>query len=73
MDRDILMGLEKRISSDYTITYFEIFNSGNFQCVSMPLMKCSLQKELTPLMKNSKKTYLSDEVLILYYKLNKFN
>jgi serine/threonine protein kinase len=46
--RDITHGLDKRLSSDYTITYLATFVYDAYRCVSMPLMEESLQKFLNP-------------------------
>jgi hypothetical protein len=70
MKRDILIGFEKRLESEYTLNYQDEFIAGQFHCVVMEFMNTSLNKILNPLISSSPKTLLSDEVynfLILFF------
>jgi serine/threonine protein kinase len=65
--RDISYGLDKRLTSDYTITYLETFVYETYLCVSMPLMEASLQKFLNPYIEKEVKKYFDDDVCCLLF------
>jgi serine/threonine protein kinase len=44
IDREISIGFEKRIDSEYTLNYQDKFIADNFLCVTMELMETSLDR-----------------------------
>jgi serine/threonine protein kinase len=67
--RDITHGLDKRLSSDYTLTYIETFVYKQYRCVSMPLMQTSLQKFLNPYIEKGLKRYFDDDVCGFFHQI----
>jgi serine/threonine protein kinase len=65
--RDMSIGFELRLKTEYTLNYEDSFVAGKFQCVVMKLMKTSLQKFLNPYINSNPKKYLSDEVCSIYF------
>jgi serine/threonine protein kinase len=62
IQRDMSIGFELRLKTEYTLNYEDSFVARELQCVVMELMKTSLEKFLTPYINSEPKIYLSDEV-----------
>jgi serine/threonine protein kinase len=60
--RDMSIGFELRLKTEYTLNYEDTFVVGKLQCVVMKFMKTSLKEFLDPYINSSPKKYLSDEV-----------
>jgi hypothetical protein len=67
IERDMSIGFELRLKTEYTLNYEDTFVAGEFQCVAMKLMKTSLEKFLNKYIKSNPKEYLSDEVYLYIY------
>jgi serine/threonine protein kinase len=64
IERDMSIGFELRLKTEYTLNYEDTFVAGELQCVVMKLMKTSLEKFLNPYINSNPKKYLSDEVCV---------
>jgi serine/threonine protein kinase len=62
MERDLDIGIDPRLYSEYTMTYVEVFNFQGYLFAVMPLMKTSLDKNLNPYLLSRGKKLLSDTV-----------
>jgi hypothetical protein len=62
IERDMSIGFELRLKTEYTLNYEDSFVAGELQCVVMKLMKTSLERFLNPYINSNPKKYLSDEV-----------
>jgi hypothetical protein len=62
IDRDISVGFNEKIKSEYTLEYQDKFCTGEFQCVTMELCETSLDKIVKPLISSKPKILLSDDV-----------
>jgi hypothetical protein len=67
IQRDLSIGFELRLKTEYTLNYEDTFDAGPFKCVVMKLMTTSLEKYLNPLINSDPKKYLSDEVCLYFY------
>jgi serine/threonine protein kinase len=67
IDRDMFIGFELRLKTEYTLKYEDTFDAGPFKCVVMELMTNSLENLLSPLIHSNPKKYLSDEVCSYFY------
>jgi hypothetical protein len=64
IERDMCIGFELRLETEYTLNYEDTFVAGELQCVVMRLMKTSLQKFLNLYINSSPKKYLSNKVCV---------
>jgi hypothetical protein len=48
IQRDMSIGFELRLKTEYTLNYEDTFVAGNYQCVVMELMKISLERFISP-------------------------
>jgi hypothetical protein len=62
MERDLNIGPDQRLYSEYTMTYEDVFEFEGHMFAVMPLMKSSLDKYLEPYLSLQPKKFLSDEV-----------
>jgi serine/threonine protein kinase len=66
IDRDIFIGSELSLKTEYTLNYEDAFDAGPFKCVVMELMTTSLENFLNPLINSNPKKYLNNEVLLIF-------
>jgi hypothetical protein len=66
IERDLKVGTDPRLISEYTLIYEDSFEFEGLLCVTMPLMKISLENYI------QKRKILSDEVfeIIIYFTYN---
>jgi hypothetical protein len=67
IERDVFIGSELRLKTEYTLNYEDTFDAGEFKCVVMEFMTTSLENFLSPLIASTPKKYLSDEVCSYFY------
>jgi hypothetical protein len=67
IQRDMSIGFEVRLKTEYTLNYEDSFDAGKYQCVAMKLMTTSLEKFLSPFINSEPKKYLTDEVCSYFY------
>jgi cell division ATPase FtsA len=60
-ERDMYIGFELRLKTEYTLNYEDMFDAGPFKCVVMELMTTSLENFLNPLI-NSNPKKLEEEI-----------
>jgi serine/threonine protein kinase len=72
IQRDMYIGFELSLETEYTLNYEDDFTTEKFQCVVMKLMNSSLEKFLIPYIDSNPKKYLSDEVCLYISCINLF-